>query len=111
MILLLNSLVQGTPIVNTSDWGVLLGMMTTITAGTVFLMWLGEQINESGIGNGISMIIFAGVLADMPTRIATQLANVSWTGSIGGFVTQLIPFIILVLATLLVIYIIIRFTE
>lgn len=111
MILLLNSLVQGTPIVNTSDWTLLLSMMTMITAGTVLLMWLGEQINESGIGNGISMIIFAGVLADMPTRIATQLANVAWTGSIGGFVTQLIPFIILVLATLLVIYIIIRFTE
>lgn len=79
MILLLNSLVQGTPIVNTSDWGLLLSMMTMITAGTVFLMWLGEQINESGIGNGISMIIFAGVLAEVPGRIATQLANVSWT--------------------------------
>ncbi len=73
MILLLNSLVQGTPIVDTSDWGNLLSMMTIITAGTVFLMWLGEQINESGIGNGISMIIFAGVLADVPGRIATQL--------------------------------------
>ncbi len=47
----------------------------------------------------------------MPSRIATQLANVAWTGSIGGFVTQLIPFILLIVATLLVIYIIIRFTE
>ncbi len=78
MILLLNSLVQGIPIVDTSNWGTLLAMMTTITAGTVLLMWLGEQINESGIGNGISMIIFAGVLADVPSRIATQLANVTW---------------------------------
>lgn len=111
MILLLNSLVQGTPIVDTGDWSHLLSMMTIITAGTVFLMWLGEQINESGLGNGISIIIFAGVLADMPSRIATQLANVAWTGSIGGFVTQLIPFILLIVATLLVIYIIIRFTE
>lgn len=79
MILLLNSLVQGTPIVDTSNWGNLFAMMTTITAGTVFLMWLGEQINESGIGNGISMIIFAGVIADVPGRIATQLANVVWS--------------------------------
>jgi preprotein translocase subunit SecY len=86
-------------------------MMTIATAGTVLLMWLGEQINESGLGNGISMIIFAGVLAEVPGRISTQLANVAWTGSIGGFVTQLIPFIILIFATLLVIYIIIRFTE
>lgn len=85
--------------------------MTTITAGTVFLMWLGEQINESGIGNGISMIIFAGVLADVPSRISTQLANVVWSGSIGSIVTQILPFIGLLIATLIVIYIIIRFTE
>lgn len=111
MILLLNSLVQGTPIVDTSDWGNLLSMMTIITAGTVFLMWLGEQINESGIGNGISMIIFAGVLADVPSRIATQLSTVVWSGSIGTIVTQMLPFIGLLVATLVVIYIIIRFTE
>lgn len=111
MILLLNSLVQGAPLVDTSNWGSLLTMMTITTAGTVLLMWLGEQINESGLGNGISMIIFAGVLAEVPSRIATQLANVTWTGSIGSFTTQLIPFLILIAATLLVIYIIIRFTE
>lgn len=111
MILLLNSLVQGAPLVDTSNWGLLLSMMTTITAGTVFLMWLGEQINESGIGNGISMIIFAGVLAEVPGRIATQLAGVVWSGSIGTTFTQLLPFIGLLVATLLVIYIIIRFTE
>lgn len=111
MILLLNSLVQGSPLVDTSDWTLLLSMMATITAGTVFLMWLGEQINESGIGNGISMIIFAGVLAEVPGRIATQFAGVTWSGSIGTTFTQLLPFIGLLLATLLVIYIIIRFTE
>ncbi len=111
MILLLNSLVQGTALVDTSDWNALLTMMTIITAGTVFLMWLGEQINESGIGNGISMIIFAGVLADVPSRIATQLGGVVWSGPFGSVVTQLLPFIGLLLATLLVIYIIIRFTE
>lgn len=78
MILLLNSLVQGASIVDTSHWASLLSMMTIITAGTVLLMWLGEQINEAGIGNGISMIIFAGILSDIPSRIATQLANVVW---------------------------------
>lgn len=110
MILLLNSLTS-IPVVDTSDWGLLLSMMVTITAGTVFLMWLGEQINESGIGNGISMIIFAGVLAEVPGRIATQLGGVVWSGSIGSITTQLLPFIGLLAATLLVIYIIIRFTE
>ncbi len=111
MILLLNSLVQGTPIVDTSHWGNLFAMMTTITAGTVFLMWLGEQINESGIGNGISMIIFAGVLSDVPGRIATQLSTVTWSASIGTIVGQMLPFFGLLIATLIVIYIIIRFTE
>ncbi len=38
----------------------------TMTAGTIFLMWLGEQIDEFGIGNGISLLIMAGILAGMP---------------------------------------------
>ena len=41
-------------------------MVVTMTAGTVFLMWLGEQIDEYGIGNGISLIIMAGIVARMP---------------------------------------------
>jgi len=111
MILLMNSLVQGTTIVDTSNWGSLLSMMTIITAGTVFLMWLGEQINESGIGNGISMIIFAGILSDVPSRIATQLANIVWGAPIKDVVVALIPFAILLGLTLAVIYIIVKFTE
>ena len=43
--------------------------MITVTSGTVFLMWLGEQINQRGIGNGISLIIFAGIVARMPNAI------------------------------------------
>lgn len=111
MILLLNSLVQGASIVDTSNWASLLAMMTIITAGTVLLMWLGEQINEAGIGNGISMIIFAGILSDVPSRIATQLASVVWSGPIKDIVIALTPFLILLALTLGVIYIIIKFTE
>ncbi|EDM76417.1 SecY protein [Plesiocystis pacifica SIR-1] len=48
--------------------------MLSLTAGTCFLMWLGEQITERGIGNGISLIIFAGIIADMPTA-SYQLAQ------------------------------------
>jgi preprotein translocase subunit SecY len=44
--------------------------MVTLTAGTAFIMWLGEQITEKGIGNGISLIIFAGIVARMPNAIA-----------------------------------------
>ena len=42
----------------------------TLVTGTVFLMWLGEQITERGIGNGISMIIFAGIVAGLPAAEA-----------------------------------------
>ena len=43
--------------------------MITLTAGTAFIMWLGEQITERGIGNGISLVIFAGIVAQFPNAI------------------------------------------
>jgi preprotein translocase subunit SecY len=57
------------------DPGISFRLMTvlTLTAGTVFLMWLGEQITERGIGNGISMIIFAGIVAGLPAAIGNTL--------------------------------------
>ena len=45
----------------------------TLTGGTVFLMWLGEQITSRGIGNGISLIIFAGIVAGFPSALAGLL--------------------------------------
>lgn len=48
--------------------------MITLTAGTVFLMWLGEQITERGIGNGVSLIIFAGIAAGIPNGIGNTLS-------------------------------------
>jgi preprotein translocase subunit SecY len=49
----------------------------TLTAGTAFLMWLGEQINEYGIGNGISLIIFAGIICRAPSAVVTALRDYS----------------------------------
>src|SRR5438270_7372709 len=49
--------------------------VTTMTAGTIFLMWVGEQIDEYGIGNGISLLIMAGILARMPQALFTLLSN------------------------------------
>ena len=43
--------------------------MITLTTGTAFIMWLGEQITERGIGNGISLIIFAGIVAGLPDAV------------------------------------------
>jgi preprotein translocase subunit SecY len=48
-------------------WGFRLMTVMTLTAGTAFIMWLGEQITERGIGNGISLIIFAGIVRRMPS--------------------------------------------
>ena len=47
--------------------------MITLVGGTVFLMWLGEQITARGIGNGISLIIFAGIVANLPQALAGTL--------------------------------------
>lgn len=113
MIILLNSLVPaGVQGIDTSSWSSLLTMMTITTAGTVFLMWLGEQINESGIGNGISIVIFAGILSEIPGRILQLLAPVKWPmTSFNEFLLQILPIVLLTLATLGIIYVIIRFTE
>ncbi|MFQ5464877.1 MAG: preprotein translocase subunit SecY [Thermodesulfobacteriota bacterium] len=59
----------GEPIVLIPGWSFRLFTMVTLTAGTTFLMWLGEMITEKGIGNGISLIIFVGIVANMPSAI------------------------------------------
>ncbi|MEY3476657.1 MAG: putative preprotein translocase secy (rane subunit) transrane [Pseudomonadota bacterium] len=61
----------------------------TLVTGTMFLMWLGEQITERGLGNGISMIIFAGIVAGLPNAIG-GLAELVRTGSIGAFAALVI---------------------
>src|SRR5574337_929384 len=57
----------GEPIVLNPGWGFRIMTVITLTSGTSFLMWLGEQITERGIGNGISLIIFVGIVANMPS--------------------------------------------
>ena len=62
-----------------------LSTVITLTGGTVFLMWLGEQITSRGIGNGISLIIFAGIVAGLPSGVAAIL-ELGRTGQISTFV-------------------------
>jgi preprotein translocase subunit SecY len=57
------------PVVHNPGMGFELASIVTLTAGTIFLMWLGEQIDEYGIGNGISLIIMAGIVARMPSAM------------------------------------------
>lgn len=72
-------------------------MVLVLTAGTAFLMWLGEQINERGIGNGISLIIFAGIVARIPSGIRA-LATAVESGSL-SIVTLIIFIVAAVLVT------------
>ncbi|MBL0716488.1 MAG: preprotein translocase subunit SecY [Desulfosarcina sp.] len=65
-------------------WAFRLMTVLTLTAGTAFIMWLGEQITEKGIGNGISLIIFAGIIVRIPDAIGNTFRLIS-TGEIGIF--------------------------
>ncbi len=59
----------GEAVVMSAGWGFRLMTVLTLTSGTAFIMWMGEKITERGIGNGISLIIFAGIVARMPSAI------------------------------------------
>jgi preprotein translocase subunit SecY len=61
----------GEMVVMAPGWSFRILTVITLTAGTAFIMWLGEQITERGIGNGISLIIFAGIVARMPNAVAS----------------------------------------
>lgn len=63
----------GELVVPNPGWGFRIMTVITLTAGTAFIMWLGEQMSEKGIGNGISLIIFAGIIARIPTAILNSL--------------------------------------
>jgi preprotein translocase subunit SecY len=67
----------GEMIVNVVGWNFRLMTMLTLTSGTAFIMWLGEQMTERGIGNGISLIITAGIVARMPAAMAKTAKMVS----------------------------------
>src|SRR5210317_96819 len=67
----------GEAIVILPGWQFKIMTIITLTSGTAFIMWLGEQMTERGIGNGISLIIFAGIVARMPAAIATTIQMVS----------------------------------
>ena len=76
--------------------------MITVTTGTIFLMWMGEQISQRGVGNGISLLIFAGIVARMPEAVSTLVRRVR-TGDLNP-VFVLIVFIMFVGIVALVIY-------
>ncbi|MEP0520324.1 MAG: preprotein translocase subunit SecY [Hyphomicrobiales bacterium] len=90
----------GTNIVTDPGWFFKLSTIITLTGGTMFLMWLGEQITARGIGNGISLIIFAGIVAGLPGAIAGTL-ELGRQGAISTFLILII--IALAIATIMLI--------
>jgi preprotein translocase subunit SecY len=76
---------SGNPIVPMPGWDFRIMTVLTLTAGTAFLMWLGEQITERGIGNGISLIIFSGIVAGTPAAIF-QSMDLMGTGELSVLV-------------------------
>src|SRR5919197_997807 len=79
----------GYSLVLNPGWSFRIMTVITLTSGTAFIMWLGEQITERGIGNGISLIIFAGIVASLPSAVTTTTEFVR-EGELSIFVVLLI---------------------
>ncbi len=91
----------GAHIVLNPGWAFRFMTMITLTTGTVFLMWLGEQITERGIGNGISLIIFAGIVVRFPRAITDTIKSVQMGGLKGHILVILVAMMILVIAIII----------
>ena len=74
-------------------WGFRLLTVITLTAGTAFLMWIGEQINERGVGNGISLLIFAGIVAEIPGALLNSFRLVQ-AGQLSPFILAITALIV-----------------
>ena len=93
---------QGGSVVISPGVGFLVTAVISLTAGTMYLMWLGEQVTERGIGNGISILIFAGIVAGFPGAIATTLELAS-TGQL-QFLSIILVLAIVVVVTAFVVF-------
>ncbi len=104
-IILLNTQSQVAIVENIKDPKVIIPIMLTITTGTILLMWLGELISEKGIGNGISILIFAGIVNSIPQSLG---ANLLVAGQDNG---KLISFVLMLLMTVILSVVVILITE
>ena len=100
--------ISGTPAVPNPGLAFTFSTMLTITTGTIFIMWLGEQITERGIGNGISLIIFIGIIAELPYAINQEYNHFIINR---GFNKNIIQEIILVVMMFAVVAFVILLTQ
>jgi preprotein translocase subunit SecY len=98
---------SGEPLVAHPGTGFILMTIITLTAGSAFIMWLGEQITERGIGNGMSLLIFAGIVVGLPNAVLSlvdKAKNAAW----GAFT---VPAMIILVALMVVVVAFIVFVE
>ncbi|OCX51761.1 preprotein translocase subunit SecY [Mucilaginibacter sp. PPCGB 2223] len=75
-----------------------------LTAGTLFVMWLGEKITDKGIGNGISLIIMVGIIAQLPGALSNEfLTRINGSGGLFIFIVELVALIVVVMFTILIV--------
>jgi preprotein translocase subunit SecY len=106
MILILNQSAQGTLISDIHSASVIIPIMIIVTGGTMFMMWIGELITEKGIGNGISLLIFASIVSGMPPIVGRMLGIAQ-----GGDTTKLGYFIFFVAMTVVMLVFVVLITE
>ena len=87
---------QGYPILETTGWKEMIVIILAFTAGSAVVMWLGEQISEFGIGNGISMILFANIISDIPSGVKNLFSMGWWAILAVVGVAALILFIVFI---------------
>ncbi len=93
----------GLPLVYNPGWGFRLMTVLTLTTGTTFIMWLGEQITERGIGNGMSLIIFAGIVVGLPRAVISTFDQLR-TGQM-GLIRLLLLVVLMVVVVAAIIFI------
>jgi preprotein translocase subunit SecY len=93
---------SGGSVIFDPGWSFRIMTVITLTSGTAFIMWLGEQITERGVGNGISLIIFAGIVASIPSAITSTIEFVR-EGELGIMVVALIVILMIVVVAAVII--------
>jgi preprotein translocase subunit SecY len=91
---------SSTPIISQLSVEQLVSMVAITTAGTVFLMWIGELISEKGIGNGISLIIFAGIISRLPNFATQTFSTIDQTKILGYIFFAALAFVVILLVVL-----------
>jgi preprotein translocase subunit SecY len=91
-------------VVTTPGWGFRLLAVLTLTTGTIFIMWLGEQITERGIGNGISLIIFAGIVAEIPSATGRLYEKAAKLGELTAFDLAVIGIVIVAVIAVIIFF-------